>query len=59
MDEDIAICELVQRNLASGVYPGGRLSPRQEAGTLYFQQLVRAALGARLQPEDSGAERRE
>jgi len=45
IDEDIAICEAVQRNLQSGAYPGGRLSARQEPGTLYFQQLVRAALG--------------
>lgn len=45
MDEDIAICELVQRNLAAGVYPGGQLSPAQEPGTVYFQQLVRSALG--------------
>ena len=45
MDEDIAICEAVQRNLAAAVYPGGRLSPRQEPGTVYFQQLVRDALG--------------
>ena len=44
MDEDIAICELVQRNLAAGVYPGGQLSPVQEPGTVYFQQLVRGAL---------------
>ncbi len=44
MDEDLDICELVQRNLAAGVYPGGQLSPRQEAGTIYFQQLVRRAL---------------
>ncbi len=44
MDEDLAICELVQRNLAAGVYPGGQLSPRQEAGTIFFQQLVRRAL---------------
>jgi len=46
MDEDVAICEAVQRNLASGAYPGGLLSARQEPGTLYFQQLVRAALEA-------------
>ena len=44
MDEDIAICEAVQRNLESGAYPGGRLSAQQEPGTLYFQQLVRNAL---------------
>ena len=48
MDEDVAICEAVQRNLASGVYPGGRLSPRQEPGTIYFQQLVRESLGNKL-----------
>lgn len=42
--EDLWICELVQRNLASGVYPGGTLSPTQEPGTVYFQQLVREAL---------------
>ena len=44
MDEDVGICELVQRNLAAGVYPGGQLSPKQEPGTVYFQQLVRGAL---------------
>lgn len=44
MDEDVGICEAVQRNLASGVYPGGKLSAAQEPGTLYFQQLVRDAL---------------
>ena len=57
MDEDIAICELVQRNLAAGVYPGGRLSQRQEPGTVYFQQLVRAALSGRLQLEKEDTER--
>ena len=54
MDEDVVICEQVQRNLASGVYPGGRLSPRQEPGTIYFQQLVRQALGGLLQTERGG-----
>jgi len=44
IDEDIAICERVQINLASGAYPGGLLSAAQEPGTIYFQQLVRAAL---------------
>lgn len=55
MDEDVSICELVQRNLASGIYPGGRLSATQEPGTLYFQQLVRAALGDVLEPEERDA----
>lgn len=49
IDEDIGICELVQRNLASGIYPGGKLSARQEPGTIYFQQLVRDALGDSLE----------
>jgi len=44
MDEDIAICERVQCNLASGVYPGGHLSKSQEPGTIFFQRLVRDAL---------------
>ena len=44
IDEDISICERVQINLESGAYPGGQLSPEQEPGTIYFQQLVRESL---------------
>jgi choline monooxygenase len=44
MDEDIEICTLVQRNLDAGIYQSGHLSPTEEIGTIYFQQLVRAAL---------------
>jgi len=44
MDEDIEICSLVQRNLNTGIYQSGHLSPREEVGTIYFQQLVRNAL---------------
>jgi choline monooxygenase len=44
MDEDLAICEAVQRNLAAGIYRTGRLAPESEAGTVYFQTLVREAL---------------
>ena len=51
IDEDIAICERVQLNLQSGAYPGGQLSPSQEPGTIYFQQLVRGALGGLAEPE--------
>lgn len=54
IDEDIAICELVQRNLASGIYPGGVLSAQQEPGTIFFQQLVRRALNGFTQSENSG-----
>ena len=44
MGEDLEICELVQRNLDAGVYQSGHLSPREEVGTIYFQQQVRRAL---------------
>ena len=46
LDEDRAICEAVQRNLESGVYDTGRLSPRHENGVHAFQQWVRASLGS-------------
>jgi len=42
--EDIAICEAVQRNLDTGVYDEGWLSPRHERGVAAFQGWVRAAL---------------
>ena len=57
IDEDIRICERVQTNLASGAYPGGLLSPQQEPGTIYFQQLVREALGGFSELEDCSANR--
>jgi len=44
LDEDRRICEAVQRNLESGAYDVGRLSPRHEAGVLAFQQRVRRAV---------------
>lgn len=47
MDEDLAICSRVQRNLESGVYPGGKLSQKQESGTIFFQQQVRKGLDER------------
>jgi len=37
MDENVDICELVQRKLAPGFYPGGRLSASRESGTVCFQ----------------------
>lgn len=54
IDEDLWICELVQRNLSSGVYPGGTLSPKQEPGTVFFQQQVRGALGNSLEAAKRG-----
>ena len=44
LDEDRAICESVQRNLASGLARPGILSPRHEAGVAQVQALVDDAL---------------
>jgi choline monooxygenase len=38
--EDVEICEAVQRNLDSGAYDTGWLSPRHEAGVEAFQRWV-------------------
>jgi len=42
--EDIAICEAVQRGLASGAYQRGRFSAAREVGVHHFHQLLAAAL---------------
>jgi choline monooxygenase len=44
IEQDRAIVEAVQRNLDSGVYERGILSPRHEAGVHQFQLLVHRAL---------------
>jgi choline monooxygenase len=41
--EDIAICEDVQRGLASGSYEAGRLNPKRESGVHHFHELLRRA----------------
>ena len=41
--EDIAICEAVQRGLASGSYEAGRLNPARESGVWHFHELLRRA----------------
>lgn len=41
LDEDRVICEAVQRAMASGLYRGGVLSPRHEAGVAAVQRAVR------------------
>lgn len=43
-DEDIEICEEVQRNLATGSFSSGRFSVRREAGGYLFHQLVANAI---------------
>jgi choline monooxygenase len=42
--EDFGVCEHTQRNLASGAYRPGPLSPRHEQGVAWFQRRVAAAL---------------
>ncbi len=43
-DEDMAICEAVQRGLGSRAYVAGRLSVRREAGEHLFHRLLHADL---------------
>jgi choline monooxygenase len=45
-DEDVAICESVQRGLASRAYRAGRLSVRREAGENLFHRLLARDLRA-------------
>lgn len=41
--EDIDICELVQKGLESGAYHAGRLSVKRESGVLHFHDHLRRA----------------
>ena len=45
-DEDVAICDSVQRGLGSRAYVAGRLSVRREAGEHLFHRLLHADLTA-------------
>lgn len=45
-DEDLGICEAVQRGLKSRAYGAGRLSARREAGEHLFHRLLAADLKA-------------
>ena len=47
-DEDMAICDSVQRGLASRAYIAGRLSVRREAGEHLFHRLLHADLASAL-----------
>ncbi|WP_430388955.1 aromatic ring-hydroxylating oxygenase subunit alpha [Dyella sp. 20L07] len=42
-DEDVTICQDVQRGLASGSYDAGRLNPLRENAVHHFHELVRRA----------------
>ena len=46
--EDADICQVVQRNLASGAYQPGRLSPEHESALHGFQRSIRHAYRAHL-----------
>jgi choline monooxygenase len=48
-DEDVAICESVQRGLGSRAYLAGRLSVRREAGEHLFHRLLASDLKSGLQ----------
>jgi choline monooxygenase len=48
--EDIALCESVQRNLASRSYVSGRYSVRRENGLYHFHERLRRDLGGALKP---------
>ncbi|MBX9692848.1 MAG: aromatic ring-hydroxylating dioxygenase subunit alpha [Cyanobacteria bacterium] len=43
-EEDVTVCEAVQRNLEVGVFKRGFLNPSRENGVIYFHSLVRQAL---------------
>src|SRR6266568_1938184 len=49
--EDLAICESVQRGLSSRAYDTGRLSVRREAGEHLFHRLLHADLLAGIGPQ--------
>jgi choline monooxygenase len=55
-DEDVAICESVQRGLSSRSYSTGRLSVRRETGEHLFHRLLHADLKTGL-PDDATEQR--
>jgi choline monooxygenase len=54
-DEDMAICDAVQRGLHSRAYVAGRLSVRREAGEHLFHLLLHADLTAAVNGADCAA----
>jgi choline monooxygenase len=55
-DEDLGICEAVQRGLKSRVYGAGRLSVRREAGEHLFHRLLAAVLKSGLETTAAAAD---
>jgi len=44
--EDIAICEAVQKGLASGTYESGRLNMKRENAVFHYQEIIRQSYRA-------------
>jgi len=53
-DEDVGICESVQRGLRSRAYRAGRLSVRREAGEHLYHRLLAADLRIGIREQGSG-----
>ncbi len=53
-EEDMAICDSVQRGLSSRAYVAGRLSVRREAGEHLFHRLLHADLTAAINNVEAG-----
>jgi choline monooxygenase len=47
-DEDVRVGEMVQKNLAAGLYQTGWLSPRHEHALGEFHQLIRSTVDPHL-----------
>jgi choline monooxygenase len=55
-DEDMSICDAVQRGLGSRAYLAGRLSVRREAGEHLFHRLLHADLTAAAKRSEAAAD---
>ena len=55
-DEDMSICDAVQRGLGSRAYLSGRLSVRREAGEYLFHHLLHADLSGALDHTEAAAD---
>jgi choline monooxygenase len=54
-DEDVAICDSVQKGLASRAYLAGRLSARRESGEHLFHRLLHGDLTRGMQRAENAA----
>ena len=54
MKEDKLLCDLTQKNLASGIFVNGEMHPKMEKGPLYFQQRCRELVQEHWRKEVAG-----